>query len=401
MGTRSIRPAAAGSSCRPVARLAASVDLRDLQRNWNEFGRRNPFGAIVTLTHDEGELPEWDRDEFFQTGAREIDAVVEYVKSLPVDPSWRRGLDFGCGVGRLTQAIGRHVDEVVGVDIAPSMVDLAREHNALGDRCSYHVNDHPDLRLFEDDSFDFIYSTIVLQHIAPEYSRGYIREFVRVLAPGGVALFDVPSHRVPPAQPLRSAACRAEIALVDAPPPFAAGVPQTLRVRVRNASPDTWSGARVPDAAGQLRLGNHWLDRRGHPIALDDGRAALPRDVAPGETVECSLEVRPPRRPGAYILELDMVQEGVTWFAERGSTVRRVVAFVIPGLASGRALRARLRRRAESPAAEQDEPSMEMHAVPRAEVVELVESSGGRILAVDPSVAAGASWLGFRYCITK
>ena len=378
------------------------MDLRELQRNWNEFGRRNPFGAIVTLTHDEGELPEWDRDDFFETGVREIDAIVDYVKTLPVDLSWRRGLDFGCGVGRLTQALGRHFDEVAGVDIAPSMVDLAREYNALGDRCTYHVNDHPDLRLFEDDAFDFIYSTIVLQHIAPEYSREYIREFVRVLAPGGVAVFDVPSHRVPPAQPLRSAACRARIALVDPLPSFAAGVSETLRVRVCNASPDTWSGARVPQAAGQLRLGNHWLDRRGHPIAIDDGRAPLPRDVPPGETVECTLEVRPPRRPGAYILELDMVQEGVAWFAEKGSPVRRVVAFVVPGLASALALRDRLRRRAPAaPAVVDDEPSMEMHPVPRAEVVELVESGGGRLLAVDASAAAGASWLGFRYCVTK
>ena len=59
---------------------------------------------------------------------------------------------------------------------------------------SYHLNEASDLALFEDDTFDFLLSIIVLQHIPNELKTGYLEEFVRVLRPGGVAAFTVPSH---------------------------------------------------------------------------------------------------------------------------------------------------------------------------------------------------------------
>jgi SAM-dependent methyltransferase len=61
-------------------------------------------------------------------------------------------------------------------------------------------NERPDLACFADGTFDFVYSVITLQHVAPEYSRRYIAEFLRVLAPGGVTLFQVPAR--PPAAPV-------------------------------------------------------------------------------------------------------------------------------------------------------------------------------------------------------
>jgi ubiquinone/menaquinone biosynthesis C-methylase UbiE len=73
------------------------------------------------------------------------------------------------------------------------MIRLAREYNRFGSRCRYYVNAADDLRMFEDGHFDFIYSNIVLQHIPPEYSTRYIREFIRILDPHGMAVFQVPS----------------------------------------------------------------------------------------------------------------------------------------------------------------------------------------------------------------
>ncbi len=62
----------------------------------------------------------------------------------------------------------------------------------MAERCNYHVNTVADLSLFPDGAFDFIYSNITLQHIPPEASEAYIGEFMRVLRPGGIALFQVP-----------------------------------------------------------------------------------------------------------------------------------------------------------------------------------------------------------------
>jgi SAM-dependent methyltransferase len=173
------------------------MKLKDLQKHWDAFGRMNPMGAI--LTDNRLAVPwdcQWDAKTFFQTGVTEINRVMEYAATLPVSFARSRALDFGCGVGRLTQALGAHFSEIHGVDIAPSMIKTANQFNCYGDRCRYDINPAGDLRLFSDDHFDFIYSNIALQHIEPRYSRIYIQEFIRVLIPGGLLVFQMPSELV-------------------------------------------------------------------------------------------------------------------------------------------------------------------------------------------------------------
>jgi ubiquinone/menaquinone biosynthesis C-methylase UbiE len=65
------------------------------------------------------------------------------------------------------------------------MIELAWSLNSHGERIVYHANDRPDLRLFADSTFDFIVSSIVLQHIEPSIALRYLAEMCRVLAPAG------------------------------------------------------------------------------------------------------------------------------------------------------------------------------------------------------------------------
>jgi SAM-dependent methyltransferase len=166
------------------------MNLRELQLNWDGFGRSRPLWSV--LTRDE----EWQADEFFATGVKEVDALLKHLERLGVRVSRGRALDFGCGVGRVTQALARHFDEVCGVDLAPSMLDVARQFNRHDGPCSFFLNQTDDLAQFASDSFDLIYSNITLQHMLPRYSRNYIREFVRVLAPAGVLAFQIPSELI-------------------------------------------------------------------------------------------------------------------------------------------------------------------------------------------------------------
>jgi SAM-dependent methyltransferase len=48
------------------------------------------------------------------------------------------------------------------------------------------------LESFQSGEFNLIYSRITLQHMPPELQRGYVEEFVRLLAPGGLAVFQIP-----------------------------------------------------------------------------------------------------------------------------------------------------------------------------------------------------------------
>jgi hypothetical protein len=93
----------------------------------------------------------------------------------------------------------------------------------------------------------------------------------------------------------------------------------TLRVEVNNLSNVSRPALGATDGSYQINLGNHWLDRQGRTVVRDDVRVALPRDLGPHEEVELLLTVTAPKEPGGYLLELDMVQERVAWFKQRGS----------------------------------------------------------------------------------
>lgn len=177
------------------------MHLESLKRNWTELGASDPLWAILTDPSKTGNR--WNEDDFFATGVAQVNEMMVRIACMCPRAGKRRALDFGCGVGRLTQPLGAHFEEVIGVDISSSMVERARSYNRWGDRCRYVVNDTHDLRIFPDGHFDFICSYIVLQHMQPRYAREYIAEFVRVLAPGGVLLFQLTDTLLILRSPLR------------------------------------------------------------------------------------------------------------------------------------------------------------------------------------------------------
>lgn len=170
------------------------MNLKELQKDWDQFGKTDPLWSILTAPDKKGN--KWEIGDFFDTGRKEIDSIMKYVESLGIKVQTKKALDFGCGVGRLTQALAYYFDEVYGVDIAPSMIELAEKYNNLGDKCKYYLNESGDLELFNDNSFNFIYSSLTLLHMKPKYSKNYIREFLRILVPDGVLIFHLPSERI-------------------------------------------------------------------------------------------------------------------------------------------------------------------------------------------------------------
>lgn len=169
------------------------------RKNWERLAQADPLWAVCT--DPARRHGRWDHDAFFATGEREVEAVFRYLEGKGLRPTdFDRGLDFGCGVGRLTRALSRRLARVVGVDVSETMIRKARELNPqLEGRAEWVVNGDPDLRRFPDDSFSFIYSSIVLQHIPWPQSLGYVGEMMRVLKPGGLLVFQVPTRDRTPA----------------------------------------------------------------------------------------------------------------------------------------------------------------------------------------------------------
>ena len=85
-----------------------------------------------------------------------------------------------------------------------------------------------------------------------------------------------------------------------------------------------------------MRLAYHWLDPLGNPIVWDGTRTALPREVAPGETLELDVSLDAPRPPGSYLVSFDLVEEYRFWFGEVGSTTLDLPVAVAPRIAERR-----------------------------------------------------------------
>ncbi|MBA2410455.1 MAG: class I SAM-dependent methyltransferase [Gammaproteobacteria bacterium] len=169
------------------------MSLGIVKQTYEKFGRDDPLYAVLSCRSRRHNR--WDPAEFFETGRQEIGAVLAYADRIGLRVARTRALDFGCGVGRLSQALAEDFEQVVGVDIAESMVEHARGYNRHGARVEYRVNTTDDLAMLETGSFDLVYSNLTLQHVPPEPAGKYIREFFRVLRPGGIAIFQVPSGR--------------------------------------------------------------------------------------------------------------------------------------------------------------------------------------------------------------
>lgn len=100
----------------------------------------------------------------------------------------RRALEIGCGPGRLMLPLSRHFGEIHGVDVSTEMVRLARRNLAGVTQAHFHVLGGTNLAPFPNDSFDFVYSYAVFQHIpSREVVFNYLKETLRVLKTGGIA----------------------------------------------------------------------------------------------------------------------------------------------------------------------------------------------------------------------
>jgi len=101
-----------------------------------------------------------------------------------------KGLDLGCGDGKLTQLLAAHVGERtwIGIDLDSAETQLARETGLYDTVHTVSAAAIPE----PDATFDFVFSNSVLEHI-PDLAAT-LREASRVLKPGGEFLFTVPSE---------------------------------------------------------------------------------------------------------------------------------------------------------------------------------------------------------------
>ncbi|MBC7931417.1 MAG: hypothetical protein H7Z38_12715 [Rubrivivax sp.] len=154
---------------------------------------------------------------------------------------------------------------------------------------------------------------------------------------GGNANGDAPASppRAKEAAALPDSGFKALITVDGAPSKLRAGQKETIQVKVKNASDVQWysRGGEVnsnPDNRFYLAAGNRWMKADGQTLVTNmDGRHGIQRDLKPGEEEEVPLQVTAPKEPGEYVLEIDLIQEQVAFFSDKGSQTAKLKITVV------------------------------------------------------------------------
>jgi SAM-dependent methyltransferase len=129
---------------------------------------------------------------------------------------------------------------------------------------------------------------------------------------------DAPASSVPDSR--APGLLRAEISLrSDWPEKFMPGEVFTAGLLVRNAGDTLWLGGGFLRRGG-VTLGVKIFDEAGTVCDEFHGEPALPRAVAPNESCSVTIEHVCPAAPGRYTLKIDLVDQHICWFEERGAT---------------------------------------------------------------------------------
>lgn len=150
---------------------------------WEKIGKENPYWGVLSQDRYRGTNIDASLKTAFQAeGVRDIDFAMAMIRRY-TDGEFapKAALDFGCGVGRLVLAMAKFAGHVTGVDISPAM--LAR---AASDAKTSGVANVRFATAIPDETFDWINSFIVFQHIEPRNGIALLDALLSRLAVGGV-----------------------------------------------------------------------------------------------------------------------------------------------------------------------------------------------------------------------
>jgi ubiquinone/menaquinone biosynthesis C-methylase UbiE len=153
--------------------------MKDYKAIWDNLSTSfNNAAFYVCCIEDEAEIR--------RNGAITAEFLRSALQITPAD----RVLEIGCGVARIGRELAQYCGQWHGADISGNMITYARQRtDHLPNVFLYELPDSS-LRIFPDNYFDCVYSSIVFMHLDKIDVFNYIREAYRVLKPAGRAYFD-------------------------------------------------------------------------------------------------------------------------------------------------------------------------------------------------------------------
>ena len=173
----------------------APLLLTRVSKLWEELGDSKPHWSV--LTSDEF-LPEQiakTEEAFFSSGQHDRNRLLATIARAGRDPKeFEVACEFGCGLGRITNYLAESFERVIACDVSRPHLQLARARSqAMGKgNLTYRVSTLPHFGMTAP--FDLWYSVIVLQHNPPPIMAMILRRALRLLRPGGLAIFQIPTY---------------------------------------------------------------------------------------------------------------------------------------------------------------------------------------------------------------
>lgn len=163
---------------------------------WEELGETKPHWSV--LTSDEF-LPEQiakaEGTSFFSSGQHDRNRLIATIARAGRQPAeFKVVCELGCGLGRITNHLAESFERVIACDISRPHLRLARAHSLSSEKENiiYRVSTLPHFGMTEP--FDLWFSIIVLQHNPPPIMAMILRRAFKLLRPGGLAIFQVPTY---------------------------------------------------------------------------------------------------------------------------------------------------------------------------------------------------------------
>jgi SAM-dependent methyltransferase len=210
------RMVAAGADHRPAP--SAEAGIAAAQAMFERLVRISPEASVAAYSLGDPQLLDQATAE-----------VLDWLRGLGLLEGRPAVLDLGCGIGRLAAALAPHAGSVLGLDVSPGMIELARARCAGIAGLRFETCSGRDLAPLPDAGFDLVLAADVFPYLVQAglaLAETHLREAARVLRPGGSLVILNFSYR-------GAAADRADLAAMAARAGFA-----VLRDGVREL--DVW-----------------------------------------------------------------------------------------------------------------------------------------------------------------
>lgn len=153
-----------------------------MREEWNARAQKS-YMQYTSGTQTENE------QDYVKSAERDAATILKYLGGA--DTKTWKGLDVGCGVGRIIQVLAPRFAEIHGVDVSDEMLRLGRDRLKAFPHVQLHRIEGTTLQQFADNTFQVMWSYSVFYHMPRTLYYGYLKELSRVMAPGGQLVYQL------------------------------------------------------------------------------------------------------------------------------------------------------------------------------------------------------------------